>query len=115
VGTLGFTVKLAGKKIGCQGRERGICWKGIGGMGKLRGSEGKKGAGKEEKGATSSNRTVRAPPPMRAAPGFRLARSVGLRPHSHANLHPHFGRAGKPAVCLFALPKRRVQPERYVP
>jgi hypothetical protein len=26
-----------------------------------------------------------------AAPGLRPARSVGLRPHSHASLHPHLG------------------------
>ena len=25
------------------------------------------------------------------APGFRPARSVGLRPRSHASLHPHLG------------------------
>ena len=42
---------------------------------------------------------------LRAAPGFRVARSVGLRPHSHATLHPQFVGPGNAAHFLIRAAK----------
>jgi hypothetical protein len=53
-------------------------------------------------------------PGAEAPSGFRLARSVGLRPHSHASLHPHFCKPWKPAVSFIGLAKTSYTAGRYV-
>jgi hypothetical protein len=61
--------------------------------------------------ATAHNGPVCVPLPT-VAPGFRLARSVGLRPHSHASLHPQFGGPSFAAQMLIRAAKPPPQPER---
>ena len=50
-------------------------------------------------GTTAHNKSVYASPPVGGS-GFRKARSVGLRPRSHALLHPQFGQGSMLRIAL---------------
>jgi hypothetical protein len=61
-------------------------------------------------GKTAQNRVLALAAARR---GYEMARSIGLRPHSHAISPPHFCSRGTLRVSLLRLQKRRQHPERY--
>jgi hypothetical protein len=65
-----------------------------------------------EYGHTAHNRSVYAAPAVAGLASIRLGQSPTAP--SHASLR-HIWAARKPTVCFIVPPKRRKQPERYVP